>query len=519
MHAGLQSRRGRGADQRGVARARTDPVDVVAGPDGNLFVAEQGIDRVDKVRVDGGVIGQFPLGAGADPAGIAAGPDGNLWVAEFGTRKIARVTPAGGATHFPPGTTTGQPLGIAAGPDGNLWFTEFGASVIGRMTPDGTFVEFASGGAARDIAAGPDGNLWFTKPAGAIGRITPGGVLLADFTAGISAGAAPDSIALGPDGNLWFTEATGIARITPAGTVTEFPLAPNDDPSSKIAAGPDGNLWFTQFNDHRVGRITPGGTITLYTQGITANGSPSGIAAGPDGRIWFTQFNGDRLGIVTLEPPTAVTGGATAIGPSSATVIATVNPLDYATTVRFEYGPTTAYGSSTPAVDLAAGSTAVPVLGELTGLTPLSTVHFRVVAASAIGTTIGSDVTLTTGAFPRVRTPVRSAFALFARYTRVTRLRVLRAPAGARIELRCKVRRRGCFTGVKRVTLLAAAQSVNLRRRFLRKAKLRPRAVLELRVLVPASIGKVVRFRIRRTKLPRSRVLCLPPGATRPQRC
>ena len=173
--------------------------------------------------------------------------------------------------------------------------------------------------------------------------------------------------------------------------MTEFPLAPNDDPSSKLAAGPDGNVWFTQFNDDRVGRITPDGTITIYTQGITANGSPSGIATGPDGRIWFAQFNGDRLGIVTLEPPTAVTGGATSIRHESATVVATVNPLDYPTTVRFKYGPTAAYGSSTPPVGLAPGSAAVPVLGELTGLAPQTTVHFRVVATSAIGTTMGSD--------------------------------------------------------------------------------------------------------------------------------
>jgi hypothetical protein len=387
------------------------------------------------------------------------------------------------------------------------------------MQPDGTLVEFASGGAARYIAAGPDGNLWFTKPDGAIGRITPSGVLLPDLTAGISGAAAPNSIALGPDGNLWFTEATGIARITPAGTVTEFPLAPYDDPSSELAAGPDGNVWFTQFNEDRVGRITPGGTITLYTQGITANGSPSGIATGPDGRIWFAQFNGDRLGIVTLEPPSAVTGGATTIGHVSATVVATVNPLDYPTSVRFEYGPTPAYGSSTPPVDLAAGSTAVPVLGELTGLTPRSTVHFRVVATSAIGTTMGSDGTLTTSDFARVRTPVRFAFSLFARFTRVTRLKVLRAPVGARIELRCKGKRKGCFRGVKRVTLVRATKSVDLRRRFLRKARLRPKAVLELRIVVPDSIGKVVRFRIRRTRLPRSRVLCLPPSATRPQQC
>ena len=384
------------------------------------------------MRPDGGIIGQFTLPPGSNPVAITAGPDGNLWVSEFSAKKIARVTTAGGVSHFPPGTMAGSPLGIAAGPDGNIWIAELGPDRIGRLPVSGVGLdEFMTSGGPRDIVAGPDGNLWFTKStANAIGRITPAGAPLPDFSAGISPGANPNSIALGPDGNVWFTESAGIGRITPAGTVTEFSLVPDDDPSSKIAAGPDGNLWFTQFNDDRVGRITPDGTITLYTQGITANGSPFGIATGPDGRIWFTQFNGHRLGIVTLEPPTAVTGGATSIRPESASVTATVNPLDYPTTVRFDYGPTAAYGSSSAAVALAAGNTDVAVPGELTGLTPRSTVHFRVVATSAIGTTMGSDATLATPAFPRVTTPVRSRFALFARFTRVRRLKVLRARAG-----------------------------------------------------------------------------------------
>jgi hypothetical protein len=157
------------------------------------------------------------------------------------------------------------------------------------------------------------------------------------------------------------------------------------------------------------------------------------------------------------------------------------------------------------------------VPGELTGLTPRSTVHFRVVATSAIGTTMGSDATLVTPPFPRVRTPVRSRFALFARFTRVRRLKVLRARAGMTIQLRC--RGRGCFKRVRQVKIRRATSSVDLRRRFLRRARLRARAVLEVRVLAPASIGKVVRFKVRRTKLPTRRVLCLPPGATRPTRC
>ena len=208
---------------------------------------------------------------------------------------------------------------------------------------------------------------------------------------------------------------------------------------------------------------------------------------------------------------------------------------------------------------LAAGSAALPVTGELTGLTPQSTVHFRVVATSAIGTTMGSDVTLVTAADPdpdrdgfpagvdcdnanpnvhpgareirgnridedcngrdapfrRIKTPVRSGFALFASFTRVTRLTVLRVPSRARIELRCK----GCVQGIKRIKLRRAKASVDVRRRFLRGRELHPGDVLELRIRKRNFIGKVVRFTIRRTELPRSRVLCLPPQATRPRRC
>ena len=53
-----------------------------------------------------------------------------------------------------------------------------------------------------------------------------GAVRLREFGRGISRHAYPDRIVAGPDGNLWFTEFAQdrIARMTPGGTVTEFPL-------------------------------------------------------------------------------------------------------------------------------------------------------------------------------------------------------------------------------------------------------------------------------------------------------
>ena len=100
----------------------------------------------------------------------------------------------------------------------------------------------------------------------------------------------PSGIAAGPDGNMWFTEYQGnaIGRITPDGTITEYPLPTAGSQPNGIAAGPDGNLWFTEYAGNQIGRITPAGTITEYPL-PTADGLPNEIAAGPDGNLWFTE--------------------------------------------------------------------------------------------------------------------------------------------------------------------------------------------------------------------------------------
>src|SRR5688572_13103974 len=63
------------------------------------------------------------------------------------------------------------------------------------------------------------------------------------FSAGITPGAAPAGIVVGPDNNFWFAEfnASRIARITPAGVVTEFTLPAGRGPLN-ITVGPDGNI-------------------------------------------------------------------------------------------------------------------------------------------------------------------------------------------------------------------------------------------------------------------------------------
>jgi streptogramin lyase len=113
------------------------------------------------------------------------------------------------------------------------------------------------------------------------------------------------SITAGPDGNLWFTEIEGgkIGRITPRGTITEFPLRSTCGSYGcgpvGITAGPDGNLWFTEFNGG-VDNITTHGTFVTGVGTSTRRSQPYGITAGPGGTIWFTEFNGGKIARVTL---------------------------------------------------------------------------------------------------------------------------------------------------------------------------------------------------------------------------
>jgi PKD domain len=96
--------------------------------------------------------------------------------------------------------------------------------------------------------------------------------------------------------------------------------------------------------------------------------------------------------------PAAVTGTASGITQTTATLNATVNPDSREVSeCRFEYGPTETYGSSAPCSSLpGSGSSPVAVSATVTGLAANTIYHVRIVAANQLGTGRGGDGTLTT---------------------------------------------------------------------------------------------------------------------------
>lgn len=97
-------------------------------------------------------------------------------------------------------------------------------------------------------------------------------------------------------------------------------------------------------------------------------------------------------------PPSIEDESVSNVASTSATLNATIDPQESATTYRFEYGPTAAYGTSAPPVErlIAAGTSGVAVEVHVQGLSPSTVYHFRVVATNGEGTEPGADSTFTT---------------------------------------------------------------------------------------------------------------------------
>jgi virginiamycin B lyase len=304
-----------------IPTANSEPFGITAGPDGNLWFAENNSRQIERITT-AGVITEFPAGDAA-PAQIASGPDGSLWFTQDnGKGQIGRITPSGTTTFFPVPTQFAGLFAITPGPDGNLWFTESGADQIGRITPGGVVTEFPIPTPSSDpfgIVSGPDGALWFTENnSDQIGRITTAGTIT-EFAIP-TAKAVPSSITAGPDGNLWFNEsgANRIGKITPTGTVTEFPVAATLGVFAGITVGADGNLYFG--GDDGIGQITPTGTVTAFSNVAQVEG----IAKGPDGNIWFTDQTGNEIDELVLSassgPPAAPDLALSSDAPASDTL-------------------------------------------------------------------------------------------------------------------------------------------------------------------------------------------------------
>jgi hypothetical protein len=212
------------------------------------------------------------------------------------------------------------------------------------------------------------------------------GLVLLSGSGGVAAVLAPPAAITGPVRAVGTTSATASGTVNPNGQSTSWyfeygtSTAYGKKTSSKSAGSGTANV---QVSGTLTG-LTPG---TTYHYRLVAT-SGGGTTRGGDGIF------------ATSSAPVAVTGSATGVTVTSATLNGTVDPNGRATSWYFEYGTGTSYGSKTPAKSAGSGTTATSVSAGVSSLTPGRLYHYRLVTASDAGTSRGADRTFSTAGAP-----------------------------------------------------------------------------------------------------------------------
>ncbi len=271
-------------------------------------------------------------GDGTSSAGVVSGVAGYYGVSgshTYSSHDIVRVTVGINDTittnqvsaSFLAGYTLNEypvqnPVGITLDTLNWPWVTQQ-SSQLAQLSYQGVPKEFA---APPGSAIAPTINigLWYVEPT-KIAFVTsdedlnggPTALVIQEFPLPGSGRTASNITADFAAMDAWFTETDRIARITQAGTITEYTIpTPNSDPRG-ITRGDDGVLWFTEYAASKIGKfVISTGAFTEYPT-PTPLSYPDGITWGPGG-IWFTEAGNNAIayinssGVITEYPlPTA----------------------------------------------------------------------------------------------------------------------------------------------------------------------------------------------------------------------
>ncbi len=174
--------------------------------------------------------------------------------------------------------------------------------------------------------------------------------------------------------------------------------------------GKAGHYFFQWGTSAALGSSTAPVALPGSQQAVSA--TLEGLTAGATYffRLVGESEDGSSYGLireVTMAPAVEKlsTGPVSNLEPESATLTGSLAPNGFDTHYYFQWGTSTSYGNTSPeapGTDAGSEKGAVAAQTDLSGLTPNTTYHYRLVGTNSFGSTFGADQKFTTSGPPRI---------------------------------------------------------------------------------------------------------------------
>jgi DNA-binding beta-propeller fold protein YncE len=367
---------------------------------GDLWVVDAGNARVEHFDASGVFLDGFdgaatPATAFSSPQGIAVDQSsGDIYVADAGNNAVDVFDDTGAYVSQldasgTPATVFSGPQGVAVDPvDGSVYVADTNNNVVDVFDDTGAFVSSFDGSSAPDA----------------------------------SPFASPTQLAVDASHHVYVNDSGKgrLERYSDQGATFDAifdstsPAAVTADPTSdEVYVGENGPAGYqiTHFTSAGDAVFTFGPPHIGTAQGLAVNATTGSVYVADSANSVIERFG-------TFVAPDVTTAAASGVDSADATLNGQVDPAGGGdiTDCHFDYGTDTNYGNSVPCDQPVPISSATDVTAALSGLSPNTTYHYRLVAANASGQTAGGDQTFTTDAIA----PTVDASAPFASSTSTT---------------------------------------------------------------------------------------------------
>lgn len=245
---------------------------------------------------DGGRATSAELNA---PQGVAVDPQGNVYFTDFDSQRVRKISASGTITTFAgyasATITTGStpvgdggpatsaplyyPVGLALDKQGNLYIAEYEEQRVRKVSPNGIITTFAGSGQVGIAGFSGDGG-----PATAA-RLS-----------------YPSAVAVDGQGNVYIADEGNhrVRKVSAGGTITTIAgtgvagFSGDGGPATSaslyypqgVAVDGQGNVYIADTSNYRVRKVSPGGTISTFAGG--------GSSLGDGGPATAAQLNAPK---------------------------------------------------------------------------------------------------------------------------------------------------------------------------------------------------------------------------------